>query len=334
LAALPEIESVAVTSHAPLVHCCLREATVTQDAQQIAALYNLVTASYFETMRIPILRGRNFTPQESRDGVNFAGVSAIVSEATAKRFWPGEDALGKRFVFSVRPDGGRRGTSRGFNGTVIGIARDVRSITLDRMDPTCIYFPVTTAFGGADSAGTHDSAWMIRARFDEARAVTAIQRELQATHRDLMAEVGDSRSAFTYQPWFVASRMGAIAAAIIGVLGLLMASVGIHGTVGFTVTQRTQEIGVRMALGARRADVMRLVLAETMRPVAIGLAVGFGMAAIVSRVLISVLFGLSALDPLTFLGASAFLGAVALLAAYLPARRATRVDPMIALRYE
>jgi putative ABC transport system permease protein len=104
--------------------------------------------------------------------------------------------------------------------------------------------------------------------------------------------------------------------------------------VGFSVTQRTQEIGIRMALGAHRGSVLRLVLSETMRPVALGLAVGFALAAIVSRLMVSRLFGLSALDPAAFLGASGFLGVVAFVAGYLPARRATRVDPMIALRYE
>jgi ABC-type antimicrobial peptide transport system permease subunit len=280
------------------------------------------------------VRGRNFTAQESRDGSNFDGSSVIVSEATARRLWPGEDPIGKRFAFG--PCRGCRRLSAGeeyphsVSSLVIGVAKDVRR-SLDtpnegtESSSRLLYLPVTRASWG----------WTVmRARGDEGKAVTAIQREFLAIHGDLEAVVWDSRSAFTNQSGFVVSRVGAISCAIIGVLGLLMTSVGIYGTVGFAVTQRTQEIGVRMALGAQRGDVLRLVLYQTMRPVALGLAAGFFGASMVSRLMSGFLFGLSVLDPVTFLGVSGCLATVALLAGYMPARKATRVDPMIALRYE
>jgi ABC-type antimicrobial peptide transport system permease subunit len=174
----------------------------------------------------------------------------------------------------------------------------------------------------------------MRVRNDEARAVTAVEREVQAVYGDLQATVGDSRTAFTNQTWFVVSRLGAIAASGIGILGLLMASAGIYGTVGFAVAQRTHEIGIRMALGALRSDVTGLVLRETMRPVAIGLAAGFLLSAAAARLMSRFLFGLSPFDPAAFLGASAFLTAAALAAGWAPARRAAKVDPVVALRNE
>jgi ABC-type antimicrobial peptide transport system permease subunit len=128
--------------------------------------------------------------------------------------------------------------------------------------------------------------------------------------------------------------MGAIGAAIIGILGLLITSVGIYGTVAFAVTQRTPEIGVRMALGASRESVVAMVLWEAMRPAAVGAVLGLAGGAGASSLMHSILFGLSTMDPVTFAGASAFLIAVAVVAGYVPARKATRVDPMVALRYE
>ena len=297
------------------------------DQGALNSVFNEVTYGYFETMGIPIRRGRNFTAQESGDGRNYDGSPVIVSEATAKRFWPGEDAVGKRIAF-----GAGRGTRRfageeyphSASSVVIGVAGDVRSVVLQRTDDTCLYLPMKRGFGSV----------ILRARSNEGKAVTAIQREFQAAQGDLEAEVVDSRTAISNQPAFVVSRTGAIGSAIIGILGLLMAAVGIYGTVSFAVTQRTQELGIRMALGAQRGDVLGLVLRETMRPAGIGLTLGFAGAAGVSRLLSSLLFGMSALDPAAFLGASGFLAAVAMLAGYVPARRATRVDPMIALRYE
>jgi len=313
LAELPEVQHVAVASHLPLAHCCLKRTTIPLDGRAFEAVYTLVTPNYFATMGIPILRGRNFTEEETRDSS-----AVIVSETTARRFWPDKDPIGRRLGSRV----------------IIGVARDVRSLRLDRIDSTCLYYPVTREYGGAGTSGRPEAVVILKVRTDPAAAISAIERVIWTGQGDLEIAVSDSRTAFSSQTPFIAARIGAIASAIIGALGLLMAAAGIHGIVGFAVTQRTQEIGIRMALGARSGNVLALVLSETMRPVIIGLIVGFALSGIASVVTSRFLFGLSRLDPAPFAAAIAFLAAIGLLAIYVPARRATRVDPMIALRYE
>jgi putative ABC transport system permease protein len=175
---------------------------------------------------------------------------------------------------------------------------------------------------------------LVRTTVDPRAVTAALHRELPIVDPNMEAVVFDFRAGFSNQPAFVMSRLGAIGSAIIGILGLALASVGIYGMVGYAVTQRTHEVGIRMALGARRDEVLKLVLGESMRPVLLGIAAGLILAAAAARVLVSLLFGLSTFDPITFLGVSAILASVALLAGYIPARRATKVDPMVALRYE
>ncbi len=328
---LPGVMSVAVTSRVPLgggnrsMPVSLDGHSVT-DANGPAASYTLVTSTYFSTLGIPILRGRNFTLQELRDRANFEGAPVIVSEATARKFWPGQEPIGKRIAF----DSGAGSVPfpgevhpRSASSVVIGVAKDVRSSRVDQIDETCVYLPAL--WGGIP---------ILRTQGDPKPAIAALRRELPLVDANLEALVEDYRTAFSNQPAFVLSRIGAIGSTILGVLGLLMAAVGIYGMVGFTVSQRTHEVGIRMALGAHANDVLSLVLRETMRPVVIGIAVGLVAAAGLSRALVSLLFGLSTFDPMTFAGVAVFLMAVALVAGYVPARRATKIDPMEALRYE
>lgn len=334
LEAMPEIQSVAGARGLPLAQgfgtvAVNPNGRSLDDPGTPDSLVNLVTPGYFATMGIPILRGRNFTAQESRVGFNFDGSPVIVSEAAAKRLWPGQDPIGKVVAAGSPRDAGRPRSQvdpHSIASPVIGVAKDVRSVNLHwEGDTRLLYFPESAA-----ALGTI----VMKTRGDETKAMAAIQREFQAAHNDWEAEIGDSRTAFTSEGEFAGARAAGIGSAILGVLGLLMATVGIYGTVAFAVTRRTQEIGIRMAMGAQRKSVVGLVLWETMRPVAIGLAIGFAGAAVASRLMSAFLFGLSALDPAAFLGVTTFLAAIALVAGYVPARRATKVDPMIALRYE
>ena len=208
---------------------------------------------------------------------------------------------------------------------VIGVVKDIRTERVDKFDETCVYLPAPRTFNGSI---------VMRTAGDPRQVVTALRGELAAMDSNMQALIFDFRAAFSFQPAFVLSRIGAIGSAIIGILGLLLASVGIYGMVSFSVSQRTHEVGVRMALGARGGDVLGMVLREAMRPVVIGVVVGLAAAAGVSQILVAFLFGLSTFDPVTFVSVAALLIAVALLAGYIPARRATKVDPMVAPRYE
>ena len=158
---MPEIQSVAVASRLPLVHGGMREFAVAVNGGSFDETgtpdfwYTLVTPGYFDTLRIPMVRGRNFTPAEARNGVNYDGAPVIISETTARRFWPGEDPIGKRLAFGPRRSSGPPidGSEDAYSGgsTVIGVARDVIGWRLDRVDPTSLYLPVTTAYGGTAS---------------------------------------------------------------------------------------------------------------------------------------------------------------------------------------
>ncbi len=328
--AIAGVQAVGVTSHAPLIGAGWK-ILIGLDGRPIDAQhapeanYTLVTPNYFETLGVPIVRGRNFTSQEARDGHDVDGAPVIISARTAQSFWPGQNPIGRRISFEVPASSFGDRWVRSRSSVVIGVVKDVRTVNLQEEDDTCLYIPVTRDYAGSV---------LVRTAGDPRPVVAALLRELPETDPNLEGDIFDFRSGLSLQPSFFFSRVAAVMATLIGFLGLVMASVGIYGMVSFAVTQRTHEVGIRMALGARREDVLTLVLGQSMRPVLIGIAVGIAAAAGAARVLVSLLFGLSTFDPPTFLVVSTILAAVALLAGYIPARRAMKVDPMVALRYE
>jgi predicted permease len=274
---------------------------------------NVVGVRYLETMGIPLLRGRDFTPQD-REG---APAVAVISEAFARRFWPGEDPLGKRLSL------------RAANGPfieVVGVAKDGKYITLGEEPRSMLYLPLLQ---------NHETGMTmhIRTTGDPMSIASGVRAAIASLEKNLptydMRTMNEQLSSSLFP-----ARMGATLLVVFGLLALLLAAVGIYGVMGYSVARRTREIGIRMALGAQRGDVLKLVLKEGLTMVGIGVALGLIGAFFATSLLASFLYGVSVTDPITFIVISLILAGVALGAGFVPARRATKVDPLVALRYE
>ena len=271
-----------------------------------------VTPHYFHTMGIPLLQGRDFTEQDRGD----APLTLIVNEAFARRFWPNENPIGKRF---------RPGTGNPF-GTVVGVVGNVRNTSLENEGAPAFYFSyghigmpaLTVAVRTVAPPETLTAA--LRAQ------VHSLDQELPIYNVRPMAQIVYNAAG---QPRFQTSLLG-----LFSTLALLLAAIGIYGVMAYTVTQRTHEIGVRMALGAQARDVLRLIVKQGMILSLIGVTIGLALAYGLTRFLKELLYEVKTTDPLTFVVISLLLVGITLLACYIPARRATKVDPMVALRYE
>ncbi len=335
IASLPGVQFVAQASRGPFGGIRWVPVTpITSAASTLGANgneppvagYSFVTPNYFGALGIPIVQGRNFAPSEA-DG---QAPVVVISEATARRFWPGEDPLGKQLKI-----GSEKGTTSfpGEKGPfvasaeVIGIAGDVRSMDLRKIDESYVYLPLSQ---------THKwtSTLLARTEGDPTPLLPVIGQEVRRVDANLPVIGAPLDTMISMNPFFVVSRIGGVLASIVGVLGLLLACMGVYGTVSYNVALRTREIGIRMALGAQSVQVLRQVIREGFQPILAGMIIGVAASAGVSRLMAATLFGLSPLDAVSFLGVSLLLGAIALLATWLPARRTTHVDPMVALRYE
>ena len=269
--------------------------------------YNIVSSGFFSTVGIPIVRGRDFTSTEMN------GQYAIVTEAAARVLWPGQDPLGK-ILHSQH------------NYTVVGVAHDAQVSELGQEHEPYLYL------SASDSDAAEMGTLIVRSTAPQPIVAAALRAGALAEDRDLHLKIAPLRDNIQF--YVDASRMFATISSALAALALLLASIGIYGTVAFTVARRTREIGIRMALGASSRDVIGAVTRQAMTTVGIGAAAGLALCILVTRVLERVLFGVSPLDGAAFVGVPLFLFLVAFVATLIPARRAVRVDPLVALRSE
>ena len=283
--------------------------------QPPVVLFNVIDPDYFQTMKIPLLRGRSFTDADNTASLHVA----IVNQTMAERFWPGEDPIGKRF---------RAGQTGDTLWQVAGIAQNGKYVILAEDPPPYFYLPLTQHF-------EHMRVLQIRTLVPPETLMLPVQQTVKELEPGLpifsLRTMTDSLSGAN---GFMIFRTAALLASCIGGMGLVLAVVGVYGVVAFAASQRTREIGIRVALGASRGQVLKLALRQGIWTLLVGTGVGLLAAFGISHGVENLLMGVSATDPLTFVTATVLLIAVALCAGYIPARRATKVDPMVALRYE
>jgi putative ABC transport system permease protein len=314
---LPEGTFLVLNGHDPPANFDEFGRMAQNQAQTGHALYAVATEGYFKTLGIQLIRGRMFQDQDTLSSPNVA----LISQALARRRWPDQDPIGQAIEFG-NMDGNLKPV------TIVGIVGDVRARGLDAPPDSVIYFDFRQRGMNVNATPTV----LVRSSAPQGEIVSPAR----AVFHQLAPEVPVKFSTFDEQmgSWLANRRFLLLLVGLFAAAALLLAAVGLYGVVAFFVTRRTQEIGIRMAIGAQRGDVLRLVLGEGARMAALGIAIGIVASLAVTRLVSSLLFGISATDPLTFSGVALLLSLVALAAAYIPARRAMRVDPVTALRYE
>jgi len=318
--ALPGVQSVAVAGNLPF--------TYNGDSMSIAVegipdpppgqwpdvIYRAIGPGYFSTMGIPMIRGRDFTDQDKADSKNVV----VISEKTAQHYWPGKDPIGKR----LKPGATTSGVPW---REVIGVVKDVRQNDFIAQPKMQMYFTYRQL---KDLAA---NALIVRTSVEPMSLATSTRDAIWAVDKDQPVANVDTMDHIVSEA-IARQRFSMLLLGIFAALALILAAVGIYGVMSYSVAQRIHEIGIRMALGARRTDVLKMIVNQGLKLVSIGMMLGLAAAFLLTRVLQSLLFGISATDPVTFFGISLVLLAVAILASYLPALRATKVDPIIALR--
>ena len=321
VAHLPGVRSVSVANYLPFytglgartsffIEGQPKPAPGTESATDV----RVTDENYFRTLSIPVLRGRDFTPQEATGDRH----TIIINEALARKYFPGQDPVGQRITVDMMDNPQPN--------EIIGVVGDVRYDKLDAEQYPMVYWT-------QPQLAYSEMTFVVRTEGEPTAQADAVRRAIQSI--DPNQPVADIR---TMESWIDESvsraRFGALLLAVFAGGALLLAAVGIYGVMAYSVTQRQHEIGIRMALGAQASDVLRMVLGQGMTLTLTGIVVGLAGAFALTRVLATLLYGVSVTDPLTFAAVALLLAAVALIACYVPARRAVKVDPLIALRYE
>jgi putative ABC transport system permease protein len=323
LQTLPGVESAGMVMSLPLTGSSMNRGFRVEGRpapkadENVTMDFQIVSPGYFSTLEIPVKHGRGLTDTDTGTSERVI----VINSAMARQYWPNEDPVGKRLAIgeSAKDTSWR---------TIVGVVADNRHASLSEM-------PVPTAFISyrQDLESWPRMGFVIKAKTDAASLTSAVKKELAAIDRSQPVYAVEPMEKLLQtsvaQRRFIMLLLGSLSA-----IALALAMVGVYGVISFSVSGRTQEIGIRMALGARAADVLRMVLGQAMRVTLVGIVIGLGAAFALTRLLSSLLFEVSPTDLRTFSIVAALLGAVALFACYIPARRATKVDPLVALRYE
>jgi putative ABC transport system permease protein len=319
LNAVPQIESAAMTYSLPMSTVALAwepivvEGYAPKNSQDsIISNVRIISPDYFKTMRVPLIRGRLFDEHDTKG----ARETVIVDEAVAERFWPNEDAIGKRL---------RRNGSDSWR-TVVGVVSDAKQYSAEKEPPITVYFPF-------EQYVARNMFLVIRTTQEPEAMVASIAQEIQSIDPDMPVFDLNTMDQRLYES-LASRRFAMLLLGVFALIALALGGIGIYGVMAYSVNQRTHEMGVRLALGAQPSSILRLVVQQTLVLTATGIAIGLTAGLALTRVMSTLLYGVSSYDALTFITAPLVLGTIALLAGYIPARRAAKLDPMLALRCE